>query len=202
MGLTKELPGLLRRAQKRHQVPGASLAIMRNGRITAKAVAGVTNLGTRVPVTRVTVFQVGSISKPHTASLIMQRVDEGSLFPIGAKWSYCNLGFAVLGRVIEVITGQAWEMALKTRLFDRLGMDHAFSQSERATRFNCAMGHLPGQQKKRPWVTSSIPYLSLGQKAAGSTPSMTATELLRFAALHMSAGKAADGQRLLIGHRT
>lgn len=260
MSLTKELPGLLRRAIKKHQVPGASLAILRNDRVTATACAGVTSLDTRVPVNEDTVFQIGSITKPHTATLIMQLVDEGrldldtpvrqylpnfrvadldvsrkvtprhllshqsgidgdffvdsgrgddnieriiamatmvpSLFPIGAKLSYCNLGFAVLGRVIEVITGQTWDMALKERIFDPLGMDHAFSLPEQAIRFSCAIGHVPGQ-KKGTWQPTNIPYLSLGQKAAGSTPSMTATDLLKFTRMHMHGGKNRDGDKVL-----
>ena len=261
MGLIKELPGLLRRAVKRHEVPGASLAIMRNGRVTAKAVAGVTNLDTKVPVTEDTLFQIGSITKTQTATLVMQLVDEGrldldtpvrqylpkfrvadldvsrkvtarhllshqsgidgdffvdsgrgddnierivamatmvpSLFPIGEKLSYCNLGFAVLGRIIEVVTGQSWDAVLKERLFDPLGMDHAFSQPEQAIRFSCAIGHVPGPSKKQPWITTPQPYLSLGQKSAGATPTMTATDLLAFAAMHMNGGKAADGSKVL-----
>lgn len=261
MSLIKELPGLLRRAIKRHQVPGASLAILRNNRITATAAAGVTSLDTKVPVNEDTVFQIGSITKPHTTTLIMQLVDEGlldldtpvqhylphfrvadldvsrkvtprhflshqsgidgdffvdsgrgddnierivamatmvpSLFPIGAKLSYCNLGFAVLGRVIEVLTGRTWDMALKERIFDPLGMDHAFSQPEQAIRFSCAIGHIPNQNQRGTWHPTSIPYLSLGQKAAGATPSMTATDLLKFARMHMNGGKSQDGEKLL-----
>lgn len=261
MALTTELPGLLRRAIKKYQVPGASLAILRNGRITATAAAGVTSLETDVPVNDNTVFQIGSITKPHTTTLVMQLVDEGkldldapvqyylpnfrvadldvsrkvtarhflshqsgidgdffvdsgrgddnvqrivematmvpSLFPIGAKLSYCNLGFAILGRVIEVLTGKSWDMALQERIFDPLGMDHAFSQPEQAIRFSCAIGHVPSQKKKGTWHASRIPYLSLGQKAAGATPSMTATDLLKFARMHMEGGKSDSGDKVL-----
>ena len=241
-------------------MPGASLAILRNGRIIATAAAGVTSLDTRVPVTKDTVFQIGSITKPFTTTLVMQLVDEGlldldtpvqcylprfrvadldvsrrvtprhflshqsgidgdffvdsgrgddnierivamatmvpSLFPIGAKLSYCNLGFAVLGRVIEVLTGKSWDAALKERIFDPLDMDHAFSQPEQAIRFSCAIGHVPGP-KKGMWQPATIPYLSLGQKAAGSTPSMTAVDLLSFARMHLDGGRNRHGEKVL-----
>ena len=43
--------------------------------------------------------------------------------PLGATWSYCNSGFALLGRVIEKVTGQTWDQAMRERLFTPLGLD-------------------------------------------------------------------------------
>ena len=79
MGLVNDLPKILPKSIKRHQVPGASLAILKNNRIVAKVAAGVVNLDTQVPTTTDSVFQIGSISKVFTATLIMQLVDEGLL---------------------------------------------------------------------------------------------------------------------------
>jgi CubicO group peptidase (beta-lactamase class C family) len=62
----------------RHHVPGASLAILADGEL-ATAATGVVNLGTGVQTTPDAVFQVGSITKVWTATLIMQLVDEGKL---------------------------------------------------------------------------------------------------------------------------
>ncbi|MBI3698124.1 MAG: serine hydrolase, partial [Acidobacteria bacterium] len=44
------------------------------------------------------------------------------MFEPGTKYSYCNAGLATLGRVVEVASGQPFDVFLKTRLFDRLGM--------------------------------------------------------------------------------
>jgi CubicO group peptidase (beta-lactamase class C family) len=55
----------------RHQVPGASLAILADEQITTAA-AGVINLETAVPVTPDAVFQIGSITKVFTTTLLMQ----------------------------------------------------------------------------------------------------------------------------------
>ena len=38
------------------------------------------------------------------------------VFPSGTMWSYCNAGFVVLGRIIELMTGMTWDDALKTRI--------------------------------------------------------------------------------------
>lgn len=60
----------------RHQVPGASLAVLADGEVTTAA-AGVLNLDTGVETTEDSLFQIGSITKPYTATLVMQLVDEG-----------------------------------------------------------------------------------------------------------------------------
>ena len=260
MSTLTELPGVLERSLKRRQTPGASVAVLRNNRIVAAEAAGVINLDTGVAATVDTVFQVGSISKPLTASLLMTLVDAGkvsldvpvveylpnfrvadlkisrsvtlrqllshqsgidgdlfvdagrgddcieklldmatmvpNLFPIGEKHSYCNLGYVVIGRIIEVIAGQTYDQALRERLFDPLGMDHAVSLPEDTLKFRTAIGHVPGS-KKGTWSVTSTPYLSFGQKAAGSTPAMTATDLLKFAQMHLDNGRGIDGTRIL-----
>jgi CubicO group peptidase (beta-lactamase class C family) len=59
-----------------HKVVGASVAVQQGDEVV-EAVTGVTNLRTGVEVTTDTLFQIGSISKPYTATLVMQLVDEG-----------------------------------------------------------------------------------------------------------------------------
>ncbi|MFD9888430.1 serine hydrolase domain-containing protein [Amycolatopsis sp. NPDC059027] len=61
-----------------HHVPGASLAVLVDGEIHELA-SGVLHRGTGVEVTTDSVFQVGSITKIHTATLIMRLADEGKL---------------------------------------------------------------------------------------------------------------------------
>lgn len=61
-----------------HDVPAASLAVLADGEV-ATAAAGVLNLNTGVPATEDSLFQIGSITKPYTATLVMQLVDEGKL---------------------------------------------------------------------------------------------------------------------------
>jgi CubicO group peptidase (beta-lactamase class C family) len=64
-------------AQK-YDVPGATLAILADGE-TAEAAYGVLNLRTGAPVTTDSLFQIGSITKVWTGTLVMQLVDEGKL---------------------------------------------------------------------------------------------------------------------------
>ncbi|MEE1766770.1 serine hydrolase [Streptomyces sp. JV185] len=61
-----------------HQVPGASIAVLADGEVIDHA-AGVLNKATGVESTVDSLFQIGSITKVWTTTLIMQLVDEGRL---------------------------------------------------------------------------------------------------------------------------
>lgn len=59
-------------------VPGAAIGVLREGETDRRAY-GVASLRTMQPVTPETLFQIGSISKIFTATLVMRLVDEGLL---------------------------------------------------------------------------------------------------------------------------
>jgi len=61
---------------EKHQVPAASLAVWHNNQLY-RAAAGILNRETGVAATPDSIFQIGSITKVFTASLVMQLVDEG-----------------------------------------------------------------------------------------------------------------------------
>jgi dipeptidyl aminopeptidase/acylaminoacyl peptidase len=63
---------------KKHGLPGAALGILRDDEIV-QAHHGVLSTATGVEVTDDSVFQIGSISKVWTATVVMQLVDEGLL---------------------------------------------------------------------------------------------------------------------------
>lgn len=61
-----------------HSVPGASLAVLTGGEVHGTA-SGVVNVATGVAATTDAVFQLGSISKVYTATLIARLVQDGRL---------------------------------------------------------------------------------------------------------------------------
>jgi dipeptidyl aminopeptidase/acylaminoacyl peptidase/CubicO group peptidase (beta-lactamase class C family) len=63
---------------ERHGVPGATLGILRGDELI-EAACGVLNVDTGVETTTSSVFQIGSISKVWTATVVQQLVDEGKL---------------------------------------------------------------------------------------------------------------------------
>lgn len=66
------------RLVREHGVPGASVAVLKDGAVV-EAAAGVLSTATGVEATVESVFQIGSITKVWTATLVMQLVDEGLL---------------------------------------------------------------------------------------------------------------------------
>lgn len=64
---------------KRHNIPGASLAITDQGRLAYARGFGYSDVGAREPVTTKSLFRIASISKPITAVAILQLVDQGKL---------------------------------------------------------------------------------------------------------------------------
>lgn len=115
------------------------------------------------------------------------------IYPVGATWSYCNSGFSILGRVIEVVTGQVWDAAMKQRLFTPLGLSHTVTLPEEALLFDTAVGHvvgLPNPQVAPVWGL---------QRNAGPAGLITASvaDLLTFGRLHLMNGQTADGQQII-----
>jgi CubicO group peptidase (beta-lactamase class C family) len=72
--LDERLPPLLRR----YGVPGAAWAVAHGDQVVDGA-AGLLNTATLVEATADSVFQIGSVTKLWTATLVMQLVDEGAL---------------------------------------------------------------------------------------------------------------------------
>ena len=72
------LDGNLARLIGKYDVPAASIAVFADGEVSAAA-AGVLNLNTGVEATTDSIFQIGSITKLWTTTLIMQLVAEGKV---------------------------------------------------------------------------------------------------------------------------
>jgi CubicO group peptidase (beta-lactamase class C family) len=73
-----ELPRRLSDLITRHHVPGASLAVLAGGEVS-EAAAGLLNTRTGQAATPDSLWQIGSITKVYTATLIMQLAEAGRL---------------------------------------------------------------------------------------------------------------------------
>ncbi len=71
--LEKNLPPLMKEAD----VPGLSIAVVREGKLVWQRGFGVMNAKTNEPVTNATVFEAASLSKPVFAYAVMKLVDAG-----------------------------------------------------------------------------------------------------------------------------
>ena len=64
---------------KKRNIPGLSLAVVRDGKLIKAAGYGLANVELNVPATPETVYEIGSISKHFTAEAIMLLVEDGKL---------------------------------------------------------------------------------------------------------------------------
>ncbi len=105
--------------------------------------------------------------------------------PLGATLSYCNSGFVLAGRVIEKLTGQTWDAALRERLFTPLGLTRTGTLPEEALLHRAAMGHVAaGDDEPRPAPAWGLP------RSAGPAGLITASaaDVLTFARMHLAGG--------------
>ncbi|HEX9032540.1 MAG TPA: serine hydrolase domain-containing protein [Streptosporangiaceae bacterium] len=238
------------------RVSGAALGIWADGQETVVA-HGVLSAATGVTVTPDTLFQIGSITKPWTATMIMQLIEEGRLSldttveqllpglrlgagdvgsrvtvrhllthtsgidgdiftdtgrgadcleryvagladatqvcPVGQVYSYCNSGFVLLGRIIEVLDGREWDESLRKRLIEPLGLTRTVTLPEEAIMHRAAVGH-----RARPHEPEPVPSWMLA-RSLGPAGLITACahDVLEFARTHLAGGVAPAGARLL-----
>lgn len=74
------------------------------------------------------------------------------IHPLGATLSYRNTAFVIAGRLVEVLTSQVSDVALRERLVEPLGLTHTVTPLEDVLRFGAAMGHIaePGERPEPP----------------------------------------------------
>jgi CubicO group peptidase (beta-lactamase class C family) len=115
--------------------------------------------------------------------------------PLGATMSYCNAGFTLLGRLVEVLRGLTWDAVMRERLLQPLGLEAAGTLPEEALLWGTATGHLTPPGSTEPVVAPQwAPTRNAGP--AGLLHGR-ARDLLAFSRMHLADGLAADGTRLL-----
>ncbi|TME70865.1 MAG: beta-lactamase family protein [Chloroflexi bacterium] len=250
------LDSLVRDAMERYRVPGVAIGMLRADELDVAAF-GVTSVEHPLPVDGDTLFQIASVTKTMTATVIMRLIERGALdldapvrryipafrlrdaaaqeratvrhlvthtggwlgdcfadfgngddaleryvaamaeleqiTPLGEIWHYSNSSFALLGRLIEVVTGKTYEAATRELLFVPLGMTRSCFSAGEAITHRVAVGHVIVDEKPtvaRPWA------FPRAATPVGGIVS-TANDLMRYARFHLGDGRAPDGARLL-----
>lgn len=65
--------------QKRSHVPGLTLAVAKDGQVVKRAAYGLANVELNAPATAATIYEIGSITKSFTATVVMDLVEEGKI---------------------------------------------------------------------------------------------------------------------------
>lgn len=98
------------------------------------------------------------------------------IFPLGRFYSYNNAGFAVLGRIVEVVTGKPYEKVVREDVLEPFGMHVSGFGADHAVTRPLALGHRVDPVRVwRPWGRAR------GRAAVGGLFS-TVEDLLRYAA--------------------
>lgn len=84
------------------------------------------------------------------AALAAAHADEQWVLEPGAMFHYSNLGYGVLGRVVEVVTGLTWAEALQQQLLDPLGLTRTTYQFSVPYAEGFAVHHLTGELTVEP----------------------------------------------------
>jgi CubicO group peptidase (beta-lactamase class C family) len=85
----------------------------------------------------------------------------------GTKWVYSNHGFAVLGQIVQDVSGQSLDRYLREHVFGPLGMEHTDLVRSDRVRPNLATGYVLRSQGLREVSDRDVPALGAG--AAYST---------------------------------
>ena len=113
----------------------------------------------------------------------------------GGLWSYCNSGYVVLGRVVEVLTEMTYEQAITERILEPLGAkDTLFFPGDMVVH-SLAVGHV--RDGDGPATVAPRWEMSRAAGPAGATINTTIDDLLAFALMHLRGGTASDGTRVL-----
>ena len=67
--------------------------------------------------------------------------DVRQIHPLDERFSYCNSGFVIAGRIVEVLRGTTWDEALRVHVIEPMGLRHTITMTDDAPRFATANGH-------------------------------------------------------------
>ncbi|HRA33116.1 MAG TPA: serine hydrolase domain-containing protein [Thermomicrobiales bacterium] len=109
-------------------------------------------------------------------------------------WFYCNSGFHLAGRVIEVVAGKPFDAVMRERVFEPPGLERACFFSHEAIVHPHAIGH----NQVAPGADEHVPagqYYPRNRLPAGGIYA-NIPDLLRFARFHLGDGTS-NGQRVM-----
>jgi CubicO group peptidase (beta-lactamase class C family) len=124
-------------------------------------------------------FDFAGRAEVDDGALARLAADAAAAVPAGDFWSYSNLGWCLLGRVIETTAGVAWEEAMSRQLTDAGMRETSFAPDV------VQEGRAAGHELTADGPLPVEPLRGRAYAPAGATCVSTITDLLRFAAWHL-----------------
>lgn len=115
------------------------------------------------------------------------------LAPVGKFFSYSNSSFALLGRIIEVVTGDVFESIMQQMLFDPLELTSATYDPTKVMTHRFAVGHKHTNGVAEVKCPYALP------RAVNPMGGIICNigDLLRYAGFYLRGGKTEQAERLL-----
>lgn len=254
---TSDLNALVAATAEHFGIPGAAVGLSLEGQ-DQFACWGVTSIENSLPVDERTLFVAGSVTKPFTATALMQLAFDGRieldqpirtllpdlprtgpgdlddatvlhllnhtsgldwgitcdtgegddalaryvgqtgrltrLSPPGQRFSYSQAGYNIAGRIIEKVTGETFETAMKRMLFDPLGLAHSYFMPADVMTRRFAVGHNRND-------AGALEVARLWRRWRGENPGgglvTCAFDLLRWAKFHLGDLDSDTSDRIL-----
>jgi D-alanyl-D-alanine carboxypeptidase len=102
--------------------------------------------------------------RAQRAALAVQYLSQPPASPVG-EFAYSNLGYVILGAVIEARTGRAWEDLIRSEVWKPLGIrDAGFGPPGRSGRIDQPLGH--------EWRNNVLTALDPGSPASDNPPAI------------------------------
>jgi CubicO group peptidase (beta-lactamase class C family) len=97
------------------------------------------------------VHEPGGMTLPaQRAALVGDALAKAPLTEPGKTYAYSNVGYVILGAVVEAKRGESWELAIRKRLFEPLGMASAgFGPPGKGLEVDQPWGHMVSGGKVR-----------------------------------------------------
>jgi CubicO group peptidase (beta-lactamase class C family) len=113
----------------------------------------------------------------------------------GTRTSYSQVGYNLVGRIIEKVTGLTFERAVQTLVLEPLGLSEtSYEMDDITARPSVAMGH--NADENGQYVVATQWKDNRANNPGGGIASSVADQL-RWARFHLGDGRAPDGTRLL-----
>jgi len=103
----------------------------------------------------------------------------------GVRYSYSNVGYAVLGAALSRAVGQPYVDYVKQRIFQPLGMTHSFFEPDDRTRPGIARGYLNEDGKVDAEIAEREQRQGRGYKVPNGAVFTTVDDLAKFVAFEM-----------------
>jgi CubicO group peptidase (beta-lactamase class C family) len=127
------------------------------------------------------------------ARYVVEMANLEQLAPLGEVWTYSNSGFALLGRVMEPVTGETYEHLMQRLILDPLGMDRSTFYAGDVMTARFAVGH--NVEDEHAVVAHPWPLPRAINPAGGVICDIH--DLMKYADMVLNRGVAVDGKTVV-----